>query len=91
MTANFKNFATTLEATRLYDGTVISYAGLMKYPDMAAEMADLLLRLGKIEWVICDGADQTISSCLPRFVFLWQKLYIPSPFTTHFTDFWDTF
>jgi nanoRNase/pAp phosphatase (c-di-AMP/oligoRNAs hydrolase) len=54
--AYFKSFATTLEATRLYDGTAISYMGQMEYPDMVAEMADLLLRLEGVEWVICIGA-----------------------------------
>jgi nanoRNase/pAp phosphatase (c-di-AMP/oligoRNAs hydrolase) len=58
--AYFKSFATTLEATRVYDRTAISYVGLMEYPDMAAEIADLLLRLEKVEWVICMGTYQGI-------------------------------
>jgi nanoRNase/pAp phosphatase (c-di-AMP/oligoRNAs hydrolase) len=51
----FKSFATTLQAARIYDGVVISYIGSMSYPDMAAEMADLLLRLEGTRWVICMG------------------------------------
>lgn len=52
----FKSFDTALRAARIYDGVVISYVGYMKYPDLAAEMADLLLRLQGTRWVICMGA-----------------------------------
>ena len=38
----FKSFAATLQAARAYDGVVISYLGSMAYPDLAAEMADIL-------------------------------------------------
>ena len=41
----FKSFATTIQAARAYDGVVISYVGPMGYPDLAAEMADILSRL----------------------------------------------
>lgn len=53
--AYFKSFANTLEETTVYDDVAISYVGQMDYPDMTAEIADLLLRLDKIEWVICLG------------------------------------
>jgi nanoRNase/pAp phosphatase (c-di-AMP/oligoRNAs hydrolase) len=53
--AYFKSFATTLEATQVYEGVAISYIGLMEYPDLTAEIADLLSRLEKVEWVICMG------------------------------------
>ena len=55
--AYFKSFATTLE-TRVYDEVAVAYVGVMDYPDLAAEIADLLLRLEKIEWVICLGIYQ---------------------------------
>jgi nanoRNase/pAp phosphatase (c-di-AMP/oligoRNAs hydrolase) len=51
----FKSFDATLQAARIYDGLIISYIGLMSYPDLAAEMADVLLRLEKSQWVICMG------------------------------------
>lgn len=52
----FKSFDTTLRAARLYaERVVISYVGPMAYPDLAAEMADVLLRLEGSEWVICMG------------------------------------
>lgn len=54
----FKSFDTALRAARIYDGVVISYVGRMKYPDLAAEMADLLLRLQGTRWVICMGVYQ---------------------------------
>jgi hypothetical protein len=44
-----------LQAARVYDSAVISYAGSMRYPDMAAEIADLLLRVQGIRWVVCMG------------------------------------
>jgi nanoRNase/pAp phosphatase (c-di-AMP/oligoRNAs hydrolase) len=53
--AYFKSFATTLESTQLYEGVAISYIGPMEYPDLTAEIADLLSRLEKVEWVICIG------------------------------------
>jgi nanoRNase/pAp phosphatase (c-di-AMP/oligoRNAs hydrolase) len=51
----FKSFDAALRAARVYDGAVISYVGAMAYPDLAAEMADLLLRLKGTRWVICMG------------------------------------
>ena len=53
--AYFASFAATLRAARIYDDVLISYVGRMGYPDMAAEMADLLLRLQGVQWVICIG------------------------------------
>jgi nanoRNase/pAp phosphatase (c-di-AMP/oligoRNAs hydrolase) len=51
----FKNFDATLRAVRVYEHLVVSYIGSMVYPDLAAEMADVLLRLKGAEWVICMG------------------------------------
>jgi nanoRNase/pAp phosphatase (c-di-AMP/oligoRNAs hydrolase) len=51
----FKSFAGTLRAARIYDQVIISYIGSMAYPDLAAEMANVLLRLEGCEWVICIG------------------------------------
>jgi nanoRNase/pAp phosphatase (c-di-AMP/oligoRNAs hydrolase) len=52
----FVQLAAALQATRVFDGVVISYVGPMSHPDMTAEMADLLLRLEGARWVICMGA-----------------------------------
>jgi nanoRNase/pAp phosphatase (c-di-AMP/oligoRNAs hydrolase) len=62
--AYFKSFATTMESTQVYEGIAISYIGAMEYPDLAAEIADLLSRLEKVEWVICMGTfeDQLLLS-----------------------------
>jgi nanoRNase/pAp phosphatase (c-di-AMP/oligoRNAs hydrolase) len=51
----FKSLAVTMQTARLYDGVVIAYLGPTTYPDLAAEMADLLLRLQGTKWVICMG------------------------------------
>ena len=47
--------AAALQAARVFDGVVISHAGPLSHPDIAAEMADLLLRLERARWVICMG------------------------------------
>ena len=45
-----------MQAAQLYGGDlVISYIGSMNYPDLGAEIADLLLRLQDVNWVICIG------------------------------------
>jgi nanoRNase/pAp phosphatase (c-di-AMP/oligoRNAs hydrolase) len=54
----FKSFDTALRAARIYENAVVSYLGVLAYPDLAAEMADLLLRLEGIEWVIFTGLYQ---------------------------------
>lgn len=51
----FKSFAATLQAARIYNDVVISYIGSMDYPDLAAEMADFLLRMQGSRWIICMG------------------------------------
>jgi nanoRNase/pAp phosphatase (c-di-AMP/oligoRNAs hydrolase) len=52
----FRSFNAALRAARMYDGLVFAYIGVLSYPDLAAEMADVLLRLEKVQWVICIGA-----------------------------------
>lgn len=54
----FKRLNAALQAARVYGDVVISYVGAMSRPDMAAEMADLLLRLKGTQWVVCTGAYQ---------------------------------
>jgi nanoRNase/pAp phosphatase (c-di-AMP/oligoRNAs hydrolase) len=51
----FKSFAAALGAAHIHEGIVFSYVGDMNYPDLAAEMADLLLRLQGARWVIAMG------------------------------------
>jgi nanoRNase/pAp phosphatase (c-di-AMP/oligoRNAs hydrolase) len=52
----FKSLTTALQATRVYDqDLVISNLGVMQYPDLGAEIGDLLLRLQGVVWVICLG------------------------------------
>jgi nanoRNase/pAp phosphatase (c-di-AMP/oligoRNAs hydrolase) len=54
----FRSFVATLRAARMYDGLIIAYIAVLAYPDLAAEMADVLLRLEKAQWVICMGLYQ---------------------------------
>jgi len=51
----FRSFDAALRAARMYDGLIIAYIAALSYPDLAAEMADVLLRLEKAHWVICMG------------------------------------
>ncbi len=51
----FQGLTAALQATRIYGSVVITYLGLMSYPDLTAEIADLLLRLRGCEWAICMG------------------------------------
>ena len=53
--AYFRSFDATVHAARTYDGVVVSYIGPLDYPDLVAEMADILLRLQGTQWVICMG------------------------------------
>jgi len=64
----FKSFATTLQAAYVYDSVLIAYLGPVSYPDLGAEMADILLRLSGIRWVICLGTykDALIASVRTR-------------------------
>jgi nanoRNase/pAp phosphatase (c-di-AMP/oligoRNAs hydrolase) len=54
-TEYFRRLDATLHAARVYDGVVLSYIGPMSYPDLAAAMADLLLRLQGMRWAITMG------------------------------------
>ena len=53
--AYFRNLAKAMETASVYNGVVISYLGPTEYPDLAAEIADLLLRLEDIRWVVSMG------------------------------------
>lgn len=54
--AYFKSLSRAMQTACVYDGVVISYLGESDYPDLAAEVADLLLRLEDVRWVVCMGA-----------------------------------
>jgi nanoRNase/pAp phosphatase (c-di-AMP/oligoRNAs hydrolase) len=51
----FRRLDAALHAARIYDNIILSYIGAMQRPDLAAEMADLLMRLKGVQWVICMG------------------------------------
>ena len=54
----FRSFDAALRAARMYNGLILAYIGGLTYPDLAAEMADVLLRLENVRWVICMGECQ---------------------------------
>lgn len=53
--AYFQAFERALERTFIYDDVVICDLGAMDWPDLAAEMADFLLRWEGARWIICTG------------------------------------
>lgn len=53
--AYFEHLDATVQAAQVYDDLVMAYIGPMSYPDLAGEMADLLLRLEGIQWSVCMG------------------------------------
>jgi nanoRNase/pAp phosphatase (c-di-AMP/oligoRNAs hydrolase) len=52
----FKGMATMLRNLRIYNDMAFAWLGETGYSGMAAEMADILLRLEEIEWVIAASA-----------------------------------
>jgi len=53
--AYFQAFEHALERTFIYDDVVICSLGPMDWPDLAAEMADFLLRWEGARWIVCMG------------------------------------
>jgi nanoRNase/pAp phosphatase (c-di-AMP/oligoRNAs hydrolase) len=51
----FQRLDVALHSAQVYDDVVTAFVGSMRRPDLAAEMADLLLRLRGIRWAICIG------------------------------------
>ena len=57
----FQAFNRGLHAAQVYDRTVVANLGAMHRPDLAAEMADILIRLESARAVLCLGVhDQTM-------------------------------
>lgn len=53
--AYFRKLAKAMQSASVYDGVVVSFLDQTEYPDLTAEIADLLLRLEDIRWVVCMG------------------------------------
>lgn len=51
----FRSIATMLQSATLYDNIIVANMGAMNYPDLTADMADLLLRMRGCRWVLCLG------------------------------------
>lgn len=51
----FAGFRAAIQSAYIYDKAVISILGIIRYPDMVAEMADFLLRLEEVEWAAAIG------------------------------------
>jgi nanoRNase/pAp phosphatase (c-di-AMP/oligoRNAs hydrolase) len=55
-TEYFKSLVLAMQSARVYERVVVAYLDWVDYPDLGAEMADILLRLRGIRWVVCIGA-----------------------------------
>lgn len=51
----FKGLVTAFQSARIHGPLLTCYLGQMSYPDQAAEVADTLLRLQGLRWVVCSG------------------------------------
>jgi nanoRNase/pAp phosphatase (c-di-AMP/oligoRNAs hydrolase) len=51
----FVRLDAALQAAKVHEKLILSYVGTIQSPDLAAEMADLLLRLRGMRWAICTG------------------------------------
>lgn len=51
----FRSLAETLQSAQIYNNAIVAYLGALEYPDLTADMADLLLRMQDCRWVICLG------------------------------------
>ncbi len=56
----FRDFIAAVQAAQIFNGVVTAYLGRVKYPDMAAEAADFLLRMEGVRWVICIGLHEGV-------------------------------
>ena len=56
----FRAFELGLQAARVYQHSVFSYLGIISQPDLAAEMADLLIRLENIQAALCIGLHSNV-------------------------------
>lgn len=66
--AYFRHTYTALQAARVYDAVLVAHLGQTPYPDLAAEMADWLLRYEGVEWVLCTGVYRDVLNLALRTV-----------------------
>jgi nanoRNase/pAp phosphatase (c-di-AMP/oligoRNAs hydrolase) len=51
----FGAFRQAIQSAMIYERAIVSVLGLIRYPDMVAEMADFLLRLDEVDWAAAIG------------------------------------
>jgi len=52
----FRTLVESFQTACVYDGVVVAFAGAVHYPDLVAEIADIMLRLEGAHWSICMGS-----------------------------------
>ncbi len=53
--AYFRQLYAAVQVARVYEDVIVVNLGRLAYPDLAAELADLLLRLAGMQWSVCLG------------------------------------
>ncbi|MFT7618194.1 MAG: nanoRNase/pAp phosphatase (c-di-AMP/oligoRNAs hydrolase) [Planctomycetota bacterium] len=51
----FRDLKNAIEKARVYKNLVVTHIGELPYPDMVAEIADLLLKVEEANWSVCMG------------------------------------
>lgn len=58
--AYFQQLYRAVRTGKVYGGVVVADLGTMAYPDLAGEVADLLLRLEGVQWSVCMGVHDDV-------------------------------
>lgn len=53
--AHFGSFLQALQSSFIYDRLVISWVNDMAQPELAAEIADFMIRFEEVDWAVCGG------------------------------------
>lgn len=53
--SHFETLLIALQSSFIYDRLIISWAGELPQPDLAAEVCDFLIRFEEVDWAVCAG------------------------------------
>ncbi|MDQ7778164.1 MAG: DHH family phosphoesterase [Planctomycetota bacterium] len=55
----FTNYSRAIDSTTIHDQAICTTLGEVQYPDLVAEVADMMLKMEKIQWSFCSGIFET--------------------------------